>query len=120
MSSRIANLSAASSGVTMSRCATWVSFPPESAQLDRQTVLPRQPPQRHIGPGADMLNDLRRGQNAQPAASDHVAPPREAGEEPSGEHVACACCIDELGDREGGNLPSLVSFDDDAALFRAG
>src|ERR1700722_9147877 len=88
-------------------------------QLDSDVVLFRQPRQRHIGPRADMLNDLCRGEHAKPPTSNHISPPCEAGENAGGEHVARACRVDELGDWKGWNLPSLIAIYHDAALFRA-
>src|SRR5277367_4912958 len=119
MSSRIANLSAASSGVTVRRCATRVSFPRETSWSDRQAVLFRQFGQRHVGPRAEVLNDFRCGKHAEPPADGHVAPARKPGEESRGEHVARARGVGELGDWEGGDLPSLIAIYNDAALFRA-
>src|SRR6202167_3104363 len=88
--------------------------------LKDKPVLSRQLTQRYVGPRAEVLDDLRRRQRAEPSASDHVAIAREAGEEAGGEHVARAGGVDKLGDREGGNLPGPVAVDDHAALLRPG
>ena len=87
--------------------------------LDRDAVLFRQPCKRHIGPRAEVLNDLRRGQNPEPPAGSHIAPARKAGQKAGGEHIARARGVDEFGDWEGGDLPSLIAIYNDAALFRA-
>src|SRR5574337_77417 len=74
-----------------------------------KAALPRQLLQGHIGPRADVLNDLGRGERPKPSARHEVASARKPGEKAGGEHVARARRVHESLDREGFRLPGVRS-----------